>query len=373
MRAGELIEGEIRYGVARCATRAARARSPHQRKQPSFRDPGRKELVVIARRVSRPGACAALLVCLAVTSLSPAALAHGQRAGRIAFDHAGADGAQDIVSIEPDGGDPRQLTHLAPGQGAELPAWDPDGGRLYFDSDLAGNVHLFAVNGNGHGLLQITGTDGFEIGARVSPDGKLMALEHEDADFTTGGIFVAPKHGVRLGRFHQLTASPALAMGGYDAVGDFSPDGSELAFLRVLNADRPTAMSAIFVIGLDGHALRQVTPYSLNAGNPRWSPDGTRLLFSGNLHNHSDQLSANVYTVRPDGTQLTQITHERDNRHAFTPDWAPDSTRIVYAYDAPGMDHTELRVKELAAGRDSVIWRGTPGTFDENPDWGRQP
>lgn len=322
------------------------------------------------RRLPRRIACAALLACLAATSLSPSAMAHGQRNGRIAFNHTVFGLAEDIVTIEPDGSDPRQLTHVAVGQGAELPAWDPDGDRLYFDSDLAGGVHLFAVGGNGRGLTQLTHTDGSEYSARVSPDKKLLAFEHETADFATGGIFLARRHGLGLGEFRQLTASPALATGGFDTGPDFSPDGSKIAFLRVLTQDRPTAESAIFVIGLDGLGLSQVTPYSLNASSPRWSPDGSRLLFSSNADNHSDQLSANVYTVRPDGTQLTQLTHERDNRHDFTPDWAPDGTKIVYAHTSAGEDHTELHVKNLLTGRVSVIWRGTPGSQDQDPDWG---
>jgi Tol biopolymer transport system component len=328
---------------------------------------------VNARRVPWRAACAALLACLVATSLSPAAVAHGPRNGRIAFSHAVSDGAQDIVTIGPNGGDVRALTALPPAQGAELPAWDPNGDRVYFDSDLAGNVHLFAVNGNGHGPTQLTHTDGFEIGVRVSPDGRLVALEHEDSEFTSGGVFVARKRGLTLGGFRQLTASPALAMGGFDTPGDFSPDGSKLTFLRVLSSSPGAAASAIFVIGLDGRGLTQVTPYSLNASIPRWSPDGSRLLFSSNWDNFSDQLSANVYSVRPDGTRLTQITHDRDNRHAFTPDWAPDGTRIVYAHATPDADSTELRVRNLATGRVSVIWRGSPGTHDQDPDWGPRP
>jgi TolB protein len=322
------------------------------------------------RRVIRRGAGAALLACLAAVLLSPIAMANGPRNGRIAFNHAVDGGAQDIFTIEPDGSDPRQLTHLEAGQGAELPAWDPIANRLYFDSDLAGNIHLFAVNGNGRRLRQITRTDGSELGPRVSSDAKLMALEHENADLTNGGVFVARKRGPTLERFRQLTTSPALPVGGFDAPGDFSPDGSKVAFLRVLSTEAPTARSAIFVIGLDGKGLRQVTPYSLNASIPRWSPDGSRLLFSSNWDNFSDELSANVYTVRPDGTRLTQITHERDNRHAFTPDWAPDGTRIVYAHAAPDTDGTQLRVRKLASGRVSIIWRGTPGIHVQDPDWG---
>jgi Tol biopolymer transport system component len=323
--------------------------------------------------VSRSGACTLLLVCLVAASAVPAATADQPRDGRIAFEHAVEGGAQDIVVVDPDGSNARQLTHLPTDQGAELAAWDTRGDRLLFDSDMAGNVHLFAVNSDGGRLRQLTDTDGFEIGPRVSADGTLMALEHEDSAFTSGGVYIARKRGLTLGPLRQLTASPALTMGGFDGPGDFSPDGSKVAFLRVLSQAAPTAASAVFIIGINGHGLRQVTPYELNASPPRWSPDGSRLLFSSNYDNHSDQHSANVYTVRPDGSQLTQITHERDNHHAFSPGWSPDGREIVYVYAAPELDGNELRVRRLATGRESVIWRSEPGGHPNHPDWGPRP
>jgi len=327
---------------------------------------------VNARSLSRHAARAALIAALALASLAPAASAHVPRNGRIAFDHAIADGTQDILSIAPDGSHPIQLTHVPDGNGAESAAWDPTSNRVFFDSDIAGNIHLFAVNTNGDGLRQITDTDGFEMGARFSPDGRLVALEHDNADFTRGGVVLAQRLGQTLGPFRQLTLSRALAVGGFDAPGDFSPDATRLAFLRTLSTSRPTAQSAVFVIGTDGRGLHRVTPFSLNATLPRWSPDGTRLLFSSNGDNFTDQLSANVYTVRPDGTDLTQLTHESDGNHSFTPDWSPDGTKIVYAHATTGDDHTDLHVMDLATRRFTVIWNGAPDTSDFDLDWGPQ-
>ncbi len=57
--------------------------------------------------------------------------------------------------------------------------------------------------------------------------------------------------------------------------------------------------------------VRRLTPWALEAGGrPDWSPDGKRILF----HSYSNRLGGvgvNLYTVRPDGTGLTQVTHVR--------------------------------------------------------------
>ena len=308
-----------------------------------------------------------------------AGVAHDERDGRIVFTHFvfghPVFGVQeDIFTIRPDGSDARQLTHTpSTEEGSHSAVWGPVGFRIVFGSDRAGNQHVFAMNANGGGVRQITATDGYEFTPDVSPDGRLLALEHDAADFSTSGIFLGPRRGGGLDDFRQLTDSPAAATGGFDTNPDFSPDGSKIAFMRALSTQPPTAMTAIFVIGIDGRGLRQVTPYSLNAIYPRWSPDGRRLLFSSNGENHSDQLSANVYTVRPDGTRLTQLTHEANGNHAFTADWAPDGTKIVFAHATAGEAHTDLNVMDLRTGHVFVIWRGIDGTQDQDPDWGTHP
>jgi hypothetical protein len=52
-----------------------------------------------------------------------------------------------------------------------------------------------------------------------------------------------------------------------------------------------------------------LTRWKLNGGgNPDWSPDGKRILFRTIS---SDELHGNIYTIRPDGSGLRQLTHYR--------------------------------------------------------------
>ena len=307
-----------------------------------------------------------LLACLLAATAAPAAgAAQPHRDSQIAFSY-GHDDRQDIVSITPGRGDVRNLTHVGPNQGAEGAAWDPSGRHVYFDSDLAGGIHAFRVDAQGRHVTQLTFGDGEEFDPRVAPDGHLVALERDSADHTDG-VFLARLTRDGLAGFHRLTTAPGLATGGFDTPRDFSPDGSRIAFLRVLSTNRPNAQSGVFVIGVDGRDLHQVTPYALNAGPPHWSPDGSRLLFSSNWDNFTPEMNTDVYSVRPDGTGLRNITHEPAGEFAFAPDWSSDGRRIVYAHVTGDVE--ELRIRDLASGRVSVAWTAPPGTDINDPDW----
>jgi Tol biopolymer transport system component len=54
-----------------------------------------------------------------------------------------------------------------------------------------------------------------------------------------------------------------------------------------------------------------------------WSPDGSQIAFTSPRNGSWD-----IYTIRPDGTDLTRIT---DSPNAeFSPSWSPDGGRIAY-------------------------------------------
>jgi Tol biopolymer transport system component len=319
-----------------------------------------------------------LVVCLAallaaVASVGSAGAQAGDGlGGLIAFDHfAVSGGPEDIFTISPDGDNRQQITNTPDGEGgSELPSWTANGKRLLFDSDRAGNVHTFRSDLNGH-VEQMTGGDAFEFSLAESTDGKQFAYERDSADFTSGGIVVADRHGNRLDPGRQITDAPGLATGGFDTTPEFSPDGSRLLFLRVLRTDRPSAQSAVFTIGVDGSDLKQLTPSDLNAFSPHWSPDGTQIAFSSNADNFTDTLAANVYVIDADGSDLTQVTHRSNGDHAFSPDWSPDGRHLVFTSARADDPSTSLEVMDLSTGDSVVIERSEPGTVDQDAVWSK--
>ena len=102
-----------------------------------------------------------------------------------------------------------------------------------------------------------------------------------------------------------------------DAFGpDYAPDGRHVAFSS--NADRPD--SAIYVIGVDGSHLRQLTSPPPGGGGDAfvsYSPDGHRLAFASDRR----EGDADLWVVNADGTNLVDLTPDAGAQ--LVPDWGP--------------------------------------------------
>ena len=313
------------------------------------------------------GAALAALGLVVASSRAGGPRPHG---GRIAVAHRSFSQTccmetDDVLTMNPDGGDPRQITHSPPGGASTDPAWGIGDHLVYFDSDRAGNVHVFVTDDGGHLAVQLTRSDGFEFTPSPSPDGRLIAFEHASADFSTDGIYVSGPFGGGTDDFRQVTSSPTASTGGFDTSPDFSPDRRRIAFQRVLSDSE----AAVFVVGINGHGLRQLTPYSMNAEYPRWSPNGRLLVFSSNPSFDQQQ----IWTVAPDGSDLTQLTHGDPGNPSFEPDWSPDGRQIVFAHFLPHGFFTQLVVMNADGSDAHVIWQGADHSYDMRPDWGGRP
>ena len=64
--------------------------------------------------------------------------------------------------------------------------------------------------------------------------------------------------------------------------------------------------------------------------NPRWSPDGSRIVFGRYLDPDSGGTGFELFTIASDGTGLTQLTDNADY-NTTDADWSPDGQWMVIA------------------------------------------
>ena len=78
----------------------------------------------------------------------------------------------------------------------------------------------------------------------------------------------------------------------------------------------------------DGGAPLQLTDNDVFDGNPDWSPDGSRLVFTSDRDGGLE-----IYMMNADGSGTIQLTDDDVDNGAA--DWSPDGTRIVFdGFDA---------------------------------------
>ena len=143
----------------------------------------------------------------------------------------------------------------------------------------------------------------------------------------------------------------------------FSPDGSRIAF----TGQRATEQKGqpgfhLYLIPANGGAPALVNT-GTTSGNqvaPTWSPDGTRLLYRRDLPSNGESVLGNnslaIFNL------LTGIeTAVPGSQHRFNQRWSPDGQSIA----ATPNDESELDVYSLAAGQ----WRTVAHRVADYPAW----
>lgn len=113
-----------------------------------------------------------------------------------------------------------------------------------------------------------------------------------------------------------------------------SPDGTHIAFVGLRDAQH----TELYVARADGSEIRRLTNDLFSDLYPVWSPDGSRIVFNSTRNG-----GLNIFSIRPDGTELVQLTWANpteplpgSGHAAAKPSWSPDGRRLVYSVALSG-------------------------------------
>lgn len=180
-----------------------------------------------------------------------------------------------------------------------------------------------------------------------------------DIAYSTGGnIWTQRADGTKT----QLTSTTDTQFG--DTHPDVSPDGLSIAY-SAKAADSNN--EAIWIMGIDGSGPRQMTsPTSPTASDlivdvlPRWSPDGTRVVF--NREGLGGVKSFDLLILNVSSGSVTALTTDHHALGAAA--WSPDSRRLVF-WDT---DQYGLSIIGADGSGEHLVSLQAP-TNPQDPEW----
>jgi Tol biopolymer transport system component/DNA-binding winged helix-turn-helix (wHTH) protein len=205
------------------------------------------------------------------------------------------------------------------------PAFSPDGNQVAFrNGDGAHNTGIYTALVGGEKSLRLSSDPG-DCCPTWSPDGRQIAFSrYADKTFS---LVVVPALG---GTEHRVYVGPAPMAGGLT----WSPNGKFLAFPEAGAADPPR--SWISLLSLADYSTRPLTapPGGSLDAEPAFSPDGSQLAF---VRSTVAGVCNDVYVIPTVGGEVRRLTF--DHRPIIGPPaWTVDGREIVFSSTRGGPD-----------------------------------
>jgi eukaryotic-like serine/threonine-protein kinase len=239
---------------------------------------------------------------------------------RIAYWSAfSSSGERVIWTVPANGGKPVRVTT---GEHVDWnPVWSSDGRYLYFASDRSGVINLFRIpiderSGAVGKPEPVTTSTQASMLFSVARFGNRIAYAGDETRTILERFAFDPATGAVAEPAVEIAQTPNLI-----ATIDASRDGQWIVYQTSLPQED------LFVLRPDGTDLRQLTDDKHKDRQPRWSPDGKRIVFYSNRGDNTGR-RYEVWTIRPDGSQLERAVIVRDRR-VFHPIWSPNGELLA--------------------------------------------
>jgi Tol biopolymer transport system component len=310
---------------------------------------------------------ALLVLAVAAMAALPAAARPPGTNGKILINRADnlATGEEQTFTVDPDGSDFKLLFN-----NAEAVQWSYDGSRIAVGTDVLGQG-VFDFDSSVFTPLNLDAQyPGLFLGCGVwSPDDTRLACEGlSDSNPDLNGVYtVRASDG---GDLQRVTSDP----GGDDCASDYSPSGNRIVFTR-----QNDTTYALYTVRPDGSDLRQISPAGLNFNfcNGSWSPQGNEIVLSA--HQPNFDYHSSIWVIHANGTGLRKIpvpdcgglNADLNGVGCASPSWSPDGQAILFSRQLGHQPHDIYTVNADGSGLFNVT--NTPNITEFSADWGTHP
>lgn len=263
----------------------------------------------------------------------------------------------------------------------QFPAVSPNGKEILFSStrntpshpNPEGDAELYVMDiadddgdGNGDDLRRLTDNATTDANPTWSPGGKKIAFSSfQDGD---GDVYILDADGASTAT--NLTDEALGDPPTFDGQPVFSPDGTKIAFLSLRDGN-----NNVYLMDADGTDPARITSSPASDSQPEFSPDGTRLALTSNRDGDFDLYVLAAEPEGPPNLAVNLTDAIRSATGAVTndrwPAWSPDGARIAFwSGTGAGLDDGEIYLIKVD-GTDPTNLTNTPApTGDITPDWG---
>ncbi len=222
-----------------------------------------------------------------------------------------------------------KLSQLTFAEGIEqYPAWSADGKQLAFSAEVAGIRKIFLKRLETGEETQLTQGSNDDVQPVWSPDGETILFvraQQPNQRLEPGDVFGAFEGGDIWSVNVRNRSEAKLIDKAFNPA--FSPDGKSIAF------DAPwVGTHRIWIADQQGHNAQQLTSDSseeMRHVRPRWSPDGTRIVFQ-----NVERTKFNVRVVDVAQRKLQWVTKDLFNN--LNPVWSQSGKFIYFSSDRGG-------------------------------------
>jgi dipeptidyl aminopeptidase/acylaminoacyl peptidase len=227
--------------------------------------------------------------------------------------YTGEEAESGIYIVASDGGQPRRIVA---DPGARWPSWSPDGRTIAYATETrGGSIQVLELDRSERRRLSGT-LQGYLSYPQWSPDGRMIAF-HRGINRRAKGrwrwegeIWVVRPSGAGLRR---VAANAPFFAGTQPVLFSWSPRSDQLVYSGVRDGVRD-----LWTVRLDGRPPKRLLRTRAFDSAPVWSPDGTRIAFTGKETDDAPR----IYVLTLPGRTLAVVGS------GLRPRWAPDGERL---------------------------------------------
>jgi Tol biopolymer transport system component/DNA-binding winged helix-turn-helix (wHTH) protein len=215
----------------------------------------------------------------------------------------------------------RVLPFTADPGGQSDPSFSPDGRQVAFvkwDAEVNFNADVYVKLIGGNQPLRLTQDPGWACCTTWSPDALYVAYER--CDGPQAGLYLVPALG---GPERRLQEAMCLGI-------SWSPDDTQIALIRKDPLDSPYSIFLLDVPKLTLHRVTSPSVTEIGDRTPAFSPDGTRLAFVRVI----SPWVTDLYVIPVTGGEPGRLTFDNTEISGFA--WTADSHSIVFSSHRAG-------------------------------------